>query len=219
MHMLPCADGGPCLPPLQTPTDRQMDRQHFTGNRQQPSIRSGLRLAQPHPGLSPQGSTGGSPQHLQGRKPGCCPEAGSRPHSSPQPSPFIKRRGDSTFHWTCPAATARPATAQDTLGPRLQSCPACWASTRSLVHLHSGPESPVRGSQVPRAGVAVVVEFLLHVHHVPSRLLEGPVWPSAQLPKAAQLGQPGPRAICWGDRAVRCQVVWVSPMAGTRHSP
>lgn len=117
------------------------------------------------------------------------------PHPSPHPTPFIKRR-DSTFHWICLLATAQLATAQHTLGLRPQSRLASWASTRSLYMCTAAP-SPGH-SQVPWAGVAVVVELLLHVHHVPCRLLEGPVWPPAQLPQAAQLGQPGPRAICRG---------------------
>lgn len=72
--------------------------------------------------------------------------------------------------------------------------------------LAEGPASPARGSEVPRARVAVVVEFLLHVHHVAGRLLEGPVRPPAQLPQAAQLGQPGPRAVCGaGARSGRGQ--------------
>lgn len=109
-------------------------------------------------------------------------ETGVLPPDRPHPDPFIKRR-DSTFRWTHLAAGA----------PWLRRP----SSPVFVGTVASGPQSPARGLKVPRARVAVVVEFLLHVHHVPGRLLEGPVRPSAQLPQVAQLGQPGPRAICW----------------------
>lgn len=108
MHMLPCADVGaawsgplPCpdLPAsLPSPRTERRTREH----RKHPvlSFRRG-----PKPGA---GRTAGCrslrcpkpPRPAQFWRPGSCPQTG------PTRDPFIKRRGDSTFRWTRPAAWA-----------------------------------------------------------------------------------------------------------------
>lgn len=166
---LPCPDHLPASPP------RGGTRAH----RKQPVLSNGRGPGQAQAGLQDV-----EPPPPQASAP--CPalETGILPPGRPHPDPFIKRRGDSTFRWTRPAAGAP--------WPRRPSSPVYVGAVAG------GPASPACGSKMPRARVAVVVEFLLHVHHVPGRLFEGPVRPPAKLPQVAQLGQPGPRAICGG---------------------
>lgn len=136
--------------------------------------------------------------------PNCRASPTPAPTLAHTPTPFIKRRGDSTFRWTLPAGHSPrqpgPRAAVQSHRPGRPRGPFYICTAAGWL---GGPSKSLCGSQVPRAGVAVVVEFLLHVHHVPGGLLKGPVRPPAQLPQAAQLGQPGPRAICRGTGAVR----------------
>ena len=57
----------------------------------------------------------------------------------------------------------------------------------------------VSDSEVAGAGVAVVVELLLDVHHVATGVLELPVLGATpQVPQVAELGEPRPGGGVWG---------------------
>lgn len=171
---LPCPDHLPSSPLPERGRTRAHRKQPVLSNGRGPRPGAGWATGRGAPPAAP------SPCAL----PSPTLETSVLPPDRPHPKPFIKRRGDSTFRWTRPAAGAP--------WPRRLSSPMYGGAVAG------GPASPARGSKVPRARVAVVVEFLLHVYHVSSRLLEGPVRPPAKLPQVAQLGQPGPRAICGG---------------------
>lgn len=196
MHMLPCADVGaaggrpPSLPRPSPGFTSLCEKRPGVRNRRGPC-----------PGASETAVHGGEQVVPAARAPPRAPARGllprpprpkrpggrgsvHRPAACPAPNPFYKKKRRQHLPLDTPGG--RP-------GPGRPSSPGCAGA------LAEGPTSPERGSQVPRARVAVVVEFLLHVHHVAGRLLEGPVRPPAQLPQTAQLGQPGPRAVCGAD--------------------
>lgn len=222
MHMLPCADGVvPGASPHSRPNGRTdgWTTDNTVHRKQQLSIRCGLSpvltLARPVPTEDPP-PLAPSPSRTEPALLSC-PEA--RWPAPPQPPPhplYKKKRQHLPLDLPCShnPASHRPGHP----GPEA-AVPPGQLGLRGVGLVCTAALSPGRGSQVPWARVPVVVEFLLHVHHVPRRLLEGPVRPPAQVPQGAQLGQPGPRAICRGQGGQAARLGRGFPAAGGRHSP
>lgn len=186
MHVLPCADvGAPGSHPF--PAAAPGSRPHSPPAKMAPA--PGTRKMDGETDAGTQEAS--SFKQLTWSQAGhVAPPASQVPLPPPHPDPLYKKKRRQHLPPDAPDSLGRP-------GPGRPSSPV------SVGAVAGGPASPARGSEVPRARVAVVVEFLLHVHHVPGRLLERPVWPPAQLPQAAQLGQPGPRTVCGTGGTVR----------------